>query len=307
MEIKKTFLTENPCYTAGRTITPKGIMLHSVGCAQPSAEVFVSNWNRASYTSACVHAFIDGNTGDVYQTLPWNMRGWHSGAAANNTHISIEMCEPANLVYGRGATFTCKDPSSARKVTTRTYHSAVELCAELCKMYELDPMKDGVIISHYEGHLRGIASDHSDPEHLWNQLETGYTMDKFRKDVKAAMQPAVSTGEPAAIYRVQAGAFKSYANAVAHVDKLKAAGFDAFIIEPTTDKEPEQPKLPKAGTKIQLTDCKLYNTSTAKAASTLITGTYYYWDDKVLSHRRRITNKSANVGKANAVTGWIDV
>ena len=46
MKIIKSILTKNPCYTAGRKITVKGLMLHSVGCAQPSAQVFVRMWNR---------------------------------------------------------------------------------------------------------------------------------------------------------------------------------------------------------------------------------------------------------------------
>ena len=45
-------------------------MLHSVGCAQPKAAVFVNSWNKESFGSACVHEFIDGNDGTVYQTLP---------------------------------------------------------------------------------------------------------------------------------------------------------------------------------------------------------------------------------------------
>ena len=52
MNLIQSFLTKNPCYTCGRTITPKGLMLHSVGCPQPSAAVFVRNWNKASYDRA---------------------------------------------------------------------------------------------------------------------------------------------------------------------------------------------------------------------------------------------------------------
>jgi len=58
------------------------------------------------------------------------------------------------------------------------------LFAFLCKEFQLDPLKDGVIISHREGHTRGIASGHEDPEHLWRGLGSGYTMDGFRRDVK---------------------------------------------------------------------------------------------------------------------------
>lgn len=191
MKIIESILTKNPCYSAGRKIAVKGLMLHSVGCNQPKASAFINSWNSPSYSSACVHAFIDGNTGDVYQTLPWNHRGWHGGGSSNNTHIGVEMCEPACIKYTGGSTFTCSDLATARAVATRTYNSAVELFAYLCKQFNLDPLKDGVIISHAEGYKRGIATNHGDPEHLWNQLGMGYTMDGFRSAVKAAMNPPV--------------------------------------------------------------------------------------------------------------------
>lgn len=69
MKLIQSILTKNPCYTAGRKITVKGLMIHSVGCPQPKASVFLNSWNSASYTAACVHGFIDGNDGTIYQTL----------------------------------------------------------------------------------------------------------------------------------------------------------------------------------------------------------------------------------------------
>ena len=187
MKLIESILTKNPCYTAGRKITVKGLMLHSVGCPQPSAQVFVRNWNKASYDRACVHGFIDGNDGTVYQCLPWNHRGWHCGASGNNTHIGVEMCEPACIKYTGGATFTCSDKATAKAVAKRTYEVAVELFSMLCWKFSLDPLGDGVIVSHKEGCKRGIASNHGDPEHLWSQLGMSYTMDTFRAAVKAAM------------------------------------------------------------------------------------------------------------------------
>ena len=190
MKIIQSILTKNDCYKAGEKITVKGLMLHSVGCSQPSAQAFVKNWNKPNVLK-CVHAFIDGNTGDVYQCLPWNHRGWHSSSgtkgAAHDTHIGVEMCEPSCIKYTGGATFTCSDIATAKAVAQRTYDTAVQLFAHLCKQYNLDPLADGVIISHKEGHKRGIASNHGDPEHLWNQLGMGYTMDTFRKAVKKQM------------------------------------------------------------------------------------------------------------------------
>ena len=187
MKIVESILTENRCYTVGTKITPKGLMLHSVGCAQPNASVFVRNWNTPQI-DACVHAFIDGNDGTVHQTLPWNHRGWHAGDSANDTHIGVEMCEPAEIEYTSGANFTCYNLPAARATAKRTYEAAVALFAHLCKEHDLDPLADGVIISHSEGAKRGIASGHADPEHLWNQLGMDYTMDGFRAAVAAAMQ-----------------------------------------------------------------------------------------------------------------------
>lgn len=173
MKIIQSILTKNQCYTAGKKITVKGLMLHSVGCPQPSAQVFVKSWNPPSNGRlVCVHAFIDANTGDIYQTLPWNHRGWHAGGSANNTHIGVEMCEPVNI---------------DQAMVQRTYDTAVQLFAHLCKQYNLDPLADGVIISHKEGYKRGLASNHGDPEHLWNDHKIGYTMDTFRKAVSNAM------------------------------------------------------------------------------------------------------------------------
>lgn len=231
MKLVESLLTKNPCYTAGRKITVKGLMLHSVGCPQPVASVFLNSWNSPSYSNACVHGFIDGNSGTVYQTLPWNHRGWHCGSGAkgsgNNTHIGVELCEPACIRYTSGSNFTCSDLAAAKAVAKRTYEAAVELFAYLCKKYGLNPLSDGVVISHREGHSRGIASNHGDLEHLWNGLGMGYTMNGFRQAVKAAMDGSGGNAG-SVLYRVrkswsdaasQLGAFEKLENAKALADK----------------------------------------------------------------------------------------
>lgn len=142
MNLKTLLLTKNACYIAGKTIVPKGIMVHSTGANNPNLKRYVgpndgllgenqynNHWNQANPggRQVCVHAFIgklaDGSIA-TYQTLPWNHRGWHAGGTANNTHISFEICED-------GLT----DASYFKEV----FKEAVELCAYLCKMYNLDP------------------------------------------------------------------------------------------------------------------------------------------------------------------------
>ena len=187
MNLHKLLLTKNECYQIGKTIAVKGLMLHSTGAPNTKLSRYVgpddgllganqygNHWNqfRPDGRQVCVHGFIgklkDGSIA-TYQTLPWNMRGWHAGGAANNTHIGVEICED-------GLT----DGTYFRAV----YQEAVELFAMLCKEFNLDPLKN--IICHAEGYKQGIASNHGDVTYWF--AKRGKTMDDFRYDVKEFME-----------------------------------------------------------------------------------------------------------------------
>jgi hypothetical protein len=180
MKIIQSPLTENGCYKSGKKITVKGLMLHSVGCNQPSAQVFIKNWNKAGIKK-CVHAFIEPDA--IYQCLPWTMRGWHAGGKANDSYIGVEMTEPGTIKYTGGDKWTDTDPEATKKHVLATYSTAVELFTHLCKEFKLDPIT--AIISHSEGYKKGIASNHGDPEHVWRKF--GLTIDRFKHDVKDSM------------------------------------------------------------------------------------------------------------------------
>lgn len=62
-----------------------------------------------------------------------------------------------------------------------------------------------------------------------------------------------------------------------------------------------------AGDMIQLKDEPLYASSTTNISSKNITGTYYYWDDKIKEGKIRITSKKEYVRVMGKVTGWISV
>lgn len=200
MRLRKQLLTKNDCYKAGRTIQVQGVMVHSTGANNPWVSRYVpgdaeigyntggNHWNQTNaewkkkYGKAldkCVHAFVgkfaDGEIGTV-QTLPWTMKGWHSGPgskplSANSTHIGFEICEDG-----------LNDPVYFQKV----YQEAVELTAFLCKEYGLDPLADGVVICHQEGFRRGVACNHADVLHWFPKM--GRTMNDFRADVAREMK-----------------------------------------------------------------------------------------------------------------------
>ena len=240
MNLHKLLLTNNACYKAGKTITVKGIMVHSTGANNPNLKRYVgpddgllgenqygNHWNTEypGGREVCVHAFIgklkDGTIA-TYQTLPWNHRGWHAGGSANNTHIGFEICED-------GLT----DGTYFKKV----YQEAVELCAYLCKMYGLTEQN---IICHSEGYKQGVASNHGDVMHWFPKH--GKSMDTFRAEVKALLntdpEDEETTTEDAVVtypekltsgyYRVrktwkdsksQVGAYRVLENAKAAADK----------------------------------------------------------------------------------------
>lgn len=186
IDIVEAVVTANKCYQAAIPLHPQGIMLHSIGCPQPNAAVMAHRYNtyQPDGQSVCVHGFVQRD-GTYYHTLPYNLRAWHCGGSANQTHIGIEMTEPASIVYTGGASWRDLDPAATEAHVRGTYAAAVELFAQLCTQYALDPLEDGVIISHAEGAARGIASAHADPTHLWRAF--GLTMDGFRADVAEAM------------------------------------------------------------------------------------------------------------------------
>ena len=185
MRLHKALLTRNDCYLRGRTIRPQGVMVHSTGANNPWLRRYLApddgrlgtpsprHWNQSG-VGACVHAMI-GKAADrsiaVYQTLPWNMRGWHCGRSGNDTHIAFEICE---------------DSLTDKGYFQATYQAAVELTAYLCRRFNLNPLADGVVLCHSEGYQRGIASNHADVLHWWSKF--GVSMDNFRRDVAEKMK-----------------------------------------------------------------------------------------------------------------------
>ncbi len=248
MKLLTCVLTENDCYQTTRTITPKGVMVHSTGANNPNLRRYVqpaastpgkaalltqlgtnpngNDWNRPG-TNACVHGFVgklaDGSVAAV-QTLPWNHRGWHagtgtSGKSANDTHISFEMCED-------GLT----DPA----YFARAYQTAAELTAMLCTKYGLNPMADGVVICHQDGYRRGIASNHGDVYNWFPKF--GKTMDDFRAEVVRVMNGKSEEDDDMTYYKTLADVPAWYKAAVRKaVDKGAFNGSGGGVLNVSED------------------------------------------------------------------------
>lgn len=238
MDVIKAFMTNNLCYKAAQPMKPVKLLLHSTGCNNPNLKRYVNcpeecgvnqynnHWDCAQPDGSkkCVHGFIgyDKNKKVRYvQTLPYNIACWGCGRGTKGSFnynptgaIQVECCEDGltNATYFK-----------------QVWDCAVELFAELCKQYNLDPLGENVIVSHKEAAALGYASNHGDPEHWFKRH--GKTMDDFRKAVKAKMG-GTAVAKPAAktLWTVQVGAFSSQKNAEAYAAKIRKLKIDGQAV-----------------------------------------------------------------------------
>lgn len=283
MKIYQQFATRNDCYRRNQAELakspgsrdsryaryyqgPRGVMVHSTGANNPNLRRYVqpndgllgvnpngNDWNRPGLEVA-VHAFIGlTRSGEVaaYQILPWEYRAWHCGGDANDTHLSFEICE---------------DSLGDRDYFERTYKAAVELTAELCRKFGLDPLAPGVIISHAEGAKLGIASNHADVGHWWGRFSR--TMDDFRRDVSKSLGT-----EKSPLYRVRRSweDKESQIGAFADLGKAKAAcpaGYSVFDAEGHAVYINKEDEIEMTLTKEQLQ--KMIDDAAAKAAKAAV-------------------------------------
>jgi N-acetylmuramoyl-L-alanine amidase CwlA len=134
MEIKKMFLTPNR-YSRPQIPLKKvtKIAVHYVGNAGSSAK---GNRNyfeslKDSHAAYASSHYIIGLHGEIIQCIPENEWSYATNDA-NGYSISIENCHP----------------NADGKFTDATRKSLIELCADICKRYHLNPAAD--IIRHYD-------------------------------------------------------------------------------------------------------------------------------------------------------------
>ena len=209
LNIVKNYLTKNRCYQQDVKRTPVGIQLHTIGTGQGTAQAVADYWNQPA-VSACVHYIVDcDKKGKVLATLPEDVYAWADAGYGNRSLITFEICESDYIRYTGGASYDILDQERFKADILRGYDTAVLLCADICRRYGWDPshkLPSGLylISSHDEGRRAGLSSAHVDPTHVWDRF--GLTMDRFRLDVRAAMEGEFETetgGGPEKWYRIR--------------------------------------------------------------------------------------------------------
>ena len=248
--ITEKYCTGNRRYKSAEKFTPVGVVLHSIGTPQPSADVLWRYWQNDS-SAYVVHYMVDDQK--ILHCMPDNYKCWHVGSPGNSKWLGIEMGEPSQIKYTSGATFTVSDLAAARAYSEAAYRNAVWLIARLCKEHGWDPFT--AVYTHHEVTRQRMSNtDHVDPKHLWDGLGLGKTLLQLRRDVAASMgQPAAAPTpeQPSAsgqMYRIR----KSWADAASQIgaytnlDYAKAAcnGGYAVFDAAGTQVWPEQEFMP---------------------------------------------------------------
>lgn len=161
MEIIKSLLTPNEYsrpQTKLKTVTH--IVVHWVGNASSTAKAnrnyFESVKNKKIYASA---HYIIGLEGEILLCVPETEIAYHA-KEANSYSIGIENCHP----------------DWEGKFNSKTYASLINLCADLCIRYGLEP--DKALLRHYD------VTQKICPKYYVNYPKE---WDKLKKDVKIAM------------------------------------------------------------------------------------------------------------------------
>lgn len=148
--------------------------------------------------------------GTVYAWVPEEKRPWTTGSYdADQTALTLEI---ANDEIGGNW-----------HISDKAYKLSVEICAEWCKRYGIEPVwkpnRKGTIQMHKEW-----ANTACPGPYLSQKITSG----QFAKDINAILHPAPKTKT---LYKVQCGAFTKKVNAVNYQQAIKKAGFDAILKE----------------------------------------------------------------------------
>ena len=225
----------SPNNSGARTHAIDRISPHCV-VGQCTAES-LGEWFAKTSTQASSNYGID-KSGRVGMYVEEKNRSWCTSSNANDQRaVTIECASGTSEPYA---------------MNDAVYATLINLCVDICKRngkkkliwfgdkdktLNYTPASDEMIITVH----RWFANKSCPGTWLYNRL--GDLAAKVTEQLKGETAEAPKEETSSVIYRVQCGAFSVKANAEALVEKLKAAGFEAFVVgsEPEVKKEESTP------------------------------------------------------------------
>lgn len=209
----------SPNHSGQRTHSIDRITPHCV-VGQLSCESICGCFTSPDREASCNYGI--GTDGRISLCVEEKNRSWCSSSNANDQ---------------RAVTIECSsDKTAPYAMTDAVYAALIDLCTDICKrngkskllwfgdknktlVYE--PKADEMIITVH----RWFANKSCPGDWLYNRL--GDLAAKVTSRLGGGSQPQPS----GTLYRVQTGAYKQKANADAQLAKVKAAGFDTYMVQ----------------------------------------------------------------------------
>ena len=208
----------SPNHSGQRTHSIDRITPHCV-VGQLSAESICGCFTSPSRQASCNYGI--GTDGRISLCVEEKNRSWCSSSNANDQ---------------RAITIECaSDMSEPYAMNDKVYASLISLCTDICKRngkkkllwfgdkdrtLNYAPKSDEMVITVH----RWFANKSCPGNWLYARL--GDLATKVTANLGSNTSPAVDN-----LYRVQVGAYKSKANADAQLARVKAAGFDTYMVQ----------------------------------------------------------------------------
>lgn len=191
MNIEERLLSINPYSRSGeKQGTIKNIVVHWVGNAGSSAlgnrNYFESLKNQNPKAIKLYYAsshYVIGLKGEIIRCIPENEVAFHSGSySMNRKSIGIEDCHP----------------DWDGKFNDNTYNSLVELCADICRRYNLGI---NAIIRHYDVTGKDCPRYYVRNEQAWIQFKNDVANKLGQATTTVAVPKIEGSDEPVRRYK----------------------------------------------------------------------------------------------------------
>lgn len=180
----------------------------------------------ATTNNECSANYVVGKDGSIGLCVDEKDRAWTSGGSYKVNGISGSMNDHRAVTIE-----VASDTKHPYKITDAAYKALVNLVADICQRNNIKELKwqaDKSLVGQVDKQNmtvhRWFAAKACPGDYLYN------LHGQIAKEVNERLNPKAQSPSNI-IYRVQVGAYGKKSNAEAMQKKLKAAGFDAIIVQ----------------------------------------------------------------------------
>lgn len=204
------------------------IIIHCVvgQCTAKQGCDYFATTNRQSSAN-----YVVGHDGSIGLSVEEAYRAWTSGGTDKNGNpIRVNGISGADFDHRAITIEVASDTFHPYAVTDKAYAALIELCADICK-------RNGIPQLLWKSDKKYVGTNQQNMgAHRWfaNKACPGDCLYSRMGDIASKVNAKLGKVEEVqeeVLYRVQTGAYSKKANADAQLAKVKAAGFDTYMVK----------------------------------------------------------------------------